>query len=266
MIERRTGFLNHRGFGYSGYFGCEINRLTVFSRRPGGTYWVTRHVNIQHRSNCRLTLLPHQGFWRRLLWVQEGRADKLPVRQLRVGVLGKVHGKNGVRVLLAILPVQIGTGVERGAFKLRFHAKHLHWDLHVDPLDVLSVSHSSYAIESYQSFTCALLSTENYHDQKVLDMSSITGTTSTTGAPAPAPKDAKLWKAAQSLEANFLAEMLKSAGLGESREGFGGGIGEDQFSSFLVREYSEATVAAGGIGLAESIYRSLADQNASEGR
>lgn len=97
-------------------------------------------------------------------------------------------------------------------------------------------------------------------------MSSITGATSTTAAPAPPPKDAKLWKAAQSLEANFLAEMLKSAGLGKSREGFGGGIGEDQFSSFLVREYSEATVSAGGIGLAESIYRSLANQNAGDGQ
>lgn len=97
-------------------------------------------------------------------------------------------------------------------------------------------------------------------------MSSITGTTPTAAASPPTTKDAKLWKVSQSLEANFLAEMLKSAGLGKSREGFGGGVGEDQFSSFLVREYSEATVAAGGIGLAESIYRSLVVRDTSDGR
>lgn len=95
-------------------------------------------------------------------------------------------------------------------------------------------------------------------------MSSITGTAPTVPAQASPPKDAKLWKVAQSLEANFLAEMLKSAGLGKSREGFGGGVGEDQFSSFLVREYSEATVSAGGIGLAESIYRSISRQNSED--
>ena len=37
------------------------------------------------------------------------------------------------------------------------------------------------------------------------------------------PQDDPLRKAALELEASFLAEMLKSAGLGESREGLGGG-------------------------------------------
>ena len=67
----------------------------------------------------------------------------------------------------------------------------------------------------------------------------------------------KLWNAAQALESNFLAEMLKATGLGKSREAFGGGAGEDQFSSFLVREYADSMVRPGGIGLAESLYRSL---------
>ena len=71
------------------------------------------------------------------------------------------------------------------------------------------------------------------------------------------PKNPKIWKSAQTLEANFMAEMLKSAGLGKPRDSFGGGAGEDQFSSFLTREYADATVAAGGIGLAQSIYDSL---------
>lgn len=71
------------------------------------------------------------------------------------------------------------------------------------------------------------------------------------------PHDAKLWAVAQDLEASFLAEMLKGAGLAKTPESLGGGAGEEQFSSFLVREYADAAVRAGGIGLSESIYRSL---------
>jgi Rod binding domain-containing protein len=70
------------------------------------------------------------------------------------------------------------------------------------------------------------------------------------------PQD-PLRKAAMQLEATFLAEMLKSAGLGESRESFGGGSGEDQFSTFLIRAQAEQMAQAGGIGLAESLYHSL---------
>lgn len=66
-----------------------------------------------------------------------------------------------------------------------------------------------------------------------------------------------LWKKSQELEAGFLAEMLKAAGIGRAREAFGGGAGEDQFASFLIREYATATVASGGIGLSEAIYDSL---------
>lgn len=71
------------------------------------------------------------------------------------------------------------------------------------------------------------------------------------------PKDPRLAEVARKLEANFLAEMFKAAGVGEARQSFGGGAGEDHFSSFLVQEYADATVAAGGIGLAENIYQAL---------
>ena len=74
---------------------------------------------------------------------------------------------------------------------------------------------------------------------------------------APPQQQDPLRKAAMQLEATFLAEMLKSAGLGESRESFGGGSGEDQFSTFLVRAQAEQMAQAGGIGLAESLYHSL---------
>lgn len=72
----------------------------------------------------------------------------------------------------------------------------------------------------------------------------------------PAEKD-PLREAAIELEASFLTQMLKSAGLGETREGFGGGAGEEQFSSFLVREQATQIARSGGIGLAESLYHAL---------
>jgi peptidoglycan hydrolase FlgJ len=78
--------------------------------------------------------------------------------------------------------------------------------------------------------------------------------------PAKADRNAGLRAAAQALEASFLDEMLKGAGLGQARESFGGGIGEEQFSSFLREEQSKALVAGGGIGLADSIYAALTRQ------
>ena len=62
---------------------------------------------------------------------------------------------------------------------------------------------------------------------------------------------------ANKIEAQFLAEMLTSAGIGKPSETFGGGVGEDQFSSFLTKEYANATVQAGGIGLSETIFQAL---------
>jgi len=73
-------------------------------------------------------------------------------------------------------------------------------------------------------------------------------------------RDAALRVAAEKLEATFLAEMLKSAGMGETRDAFGGGTGEDQFSSFLVHAQAEKLVAAGGIGLAETLFEALKER------
>jgi Rod binding domain-containing protein len=66
-----------------------------------------------------------------------------------------------------------------------------------------------------------------------------------------------MWQAARQFEATLLAEMLKAAGLGRTPEGSGGGVGEEQFSSFLVDEQASAMVAAGGIGLAESVFAAM---------
>lgn len=70
-------------------------------------------------------------------------------------------------------------------------------------------------------------------------------------------------KAAQ-LETAFLAEMLGFAGLGAARESFGGGIGEEQFSSFLRQEQAEAMVKAGGIGLTELLFQAMSSGDVSE--
>ena len=77
---------------------------------------------------------------------------------------------------------------------------------------------------------------------------------------APDKTDARLMEAAQQLEATFLAEMLKSAGVGEPRDMFGGGAGEEQFSSFLRQAQSEEMVKAGGIGLAEHLFEALKER------
>lgn len=79
-------------------------------------------------------------------------------------------------------------------------------------------------------------------------------------APNPAndqANDSALRTAARELEASFLAEMLKSAGVGKPRDGFGGGHGEDQFASFLRQEQAREMVKAGGIGLTEALFQSL---------
>lgn len=73
--------------------------------------------------------------------------------------------------------------------------------------------------------------------------------------------DRALLEAAQSLEASFLAEMLQSAGLGKPSETFGGGAGEDQFSSFLIEEQAKHIVQVGGIGLAQSIFEILRERS-----
>ena len=65
------------------------------------------------------------------------------------------------------------------------------------------------------------------------------------------------WEAAVKLEGAFLSEMLKSAGFGKARDSFGGGAGEEQFASFMRDIHAQEMAGAGGIGLAEAIYRAM---------
>ena len=72
--------------------------------------------------------------------------------------------------------------------------------------------------------------------------------------------DTQLREAARELEATFLAEMLKSAGLGEMPDAFGGGPGEEQFASYLRMEQARQMTQAGGIGLAETLFHALKER------
>ncbi len=76
----------------------------------------------------------------------------------------------------------------------------------------------------------------------------------------PLPRDAALMTQAKALEASFLSEMLGHAGMGEARDSFGGGVGEEQFASFLRQEQAKQMVEKGGIGLAEQLFRSLTER------
>jgi len=78
----------------------------------------------------------------------------------------------------------------------------------------------------------------------------------TLAQPAPSSQT-PLRKSAEDLETAFLAEMLKNAGVFKAAESFGGGEGEEQFTSFLADAQARAMVARGGIGLADQIERSL---------
>lgn len=58
---------------------------------------------------------------------------------------------------------------------------------------------------------------------------------STAAVPATAPRPPS-----EQLEQMFLEEMLKYCGPKSNSGAFGGGIGEDQFSSFLIEEQAAA--------------------------
>ena len=80
--------------------------------------------------------------------------------------------------------------------------------------------------------------------------------------PSPNRRETQLRAKANELEASFLAEMLAHAGMGDAQQDFGGGIGEDQFASFLRAEQAKGMVAQGGIGLAEQFFQSLMKRSA----
>ena len=84
-----------------------------------------------------------------------------------------------------------------------------------------------------------------------------TATATATTAAAALDRRAVLMDKAKALEAAFLSEMLSYAGVDASEGEFSGGIGEDQYASFLRDTQARAIVDHGGIGLAEKLFQSL---------
>jgi|GEM_PF-434156 len=66
---------------------------------------------------------------------------------------------------------------------------------------------------------------------------------------------------AQEFEAVFIGQMTEAmfAGL-KSEEPFGGGHAEDMWRSQLAQEMGRSIAASGGIGIADSVYRSMIAQ------
>ncbi len=93
-----------------------------------------------------------------------------------------------------------------------------------------------------------------------------TPTPDTAAQGTGASRDDRLRTVARDLEAAFISEMLKHAGLGEGRGALGGGAGEAQFAALLRAEQARMFVERGGIGLAESIFRSLVAREAAGSR
>lgn len=78
-------------------------------------------------------------------------------------------------------------------------------------------------------------------------------------------KDPNVLKAAKEFEASFLTAMLEQMWTGiEAEAPFGGGHAEKVYRSMVVGEYAKSISAAGGIGIADHVYREIL--SAQEGR
>jgi peptidoglycan hydrolase FlgJ len=106
-------------------------------------------------------------------------------------------------------------------------------------------------------FTARWDSPKNLNEPEGANMQVLAGVNE---RPLALNKDTALRAKSQELEAAFLAEMLSHAGLGAARDSFGGGIGEEQFASFLRSEQAKAFVSQGGVGLAEHFFRAIANE------
>jgi Rod binding domain-containing protein len=89
----------------------------------------------------------------------------------------------------------------------------------------------------------------------------LTTSSAPSGPPILSPRDHALQRAAVKMEAQFLSEILKSSGFDARGAGLGGGVGEEQFQSFLRDAQAEAMAEAGGIGLAESLFQALKEKD-----
>ncbi|MFQ8430734.1 rod-binding protein [Amaricoccus sp. W119] len=69
--------------------------------------------------------------------------------------------------------------------------------------------------------------------------------------------DAAALRAAEAFETSFLAEMLKESGVNQASSSFGGGAGEEAFSSFLTEQYAAKLAGRAELGLSQRIFEAL---------
>ena len=76
---------------------------------------------------------------------------------------------------------------------------------------------------------------------------------------APTTRNPKMWKTASDFEAMFLENMLGHMTSGLSGDGPLGaeGAGGEVWRGMLVKEYAGHMAKAGGVGVADSVYREL---------
>ena len=96
------------------------------------------------------------------------------------------------------------------------------------------------------------------------DFPTATATTALAARPVVAPQAAKgaseaaMRKAAVDFEGMFLSEMMRPMFEGLKTDGlFGGGHAEEVFRSMMLEHYGKSMARAGGIGLADSVYRTM---------
>jgi flagellar protein FlgJ len=88
-----------------------------------------------------------------------------------------------------------------------------------------------------------------------------------TAQSGKAAKQDKARAAAEDFEAVFLNSMFSQMFTDIDGEGpFGGGAGAGVWRSFLTEEYAKSFAKAGGIGLADHVYRTLLAQQEARGR
>ncbi|MBA4210512.1 MAG: chemotaxis protein chel [Parvibaculum sp.] len=82
-----------------------------------------------------------------------------------------------------------------------------------------------------------------------------------TAKPSAAPhgtRDQRAWEAAKDFEAQFVSTLFQSMFDSMEQENpFGGGPGETMFRSLLVDQYGREVAKAGGVGIADDIYREI---------
>lgn len=77
-------------------------------------------------------------------------------------------------------------------------------------------------------------------------------------AAAPSANEVRARKVAQEFESFFISSLLETMSSGlEVDPMFGGGSGEQVYRSLLNQEYARTFAEAGGIGVADSVYREL---------